>query len=77
LAVPTMILATGKDIWESGSVFSQSEWLAIFGGSVVSFVVALVVVRLFLAYVKTRSMEVFGWYRIGLALVFVLIWMIG
>jgi undecaprenyl-diphosphatase len=68
LAVPTMLGATVKQLWDnrqalaahSGPVgFTQ---LAI--GSVVSFVVALVVIRLFLGYISKHGFIPFAIYRI-------------
>ncbi|TAJ18157.1 MAG: hypothetical protein EPO68_08340 [Planctomycetota bacterium] len=37
-------------------------------GALVAFASALLVVRWLLAYVRTRDLSVFGWYRIALAL---------
>jgi undecaprenyl-diphosphatase len=68
LAVPTMFGATAKQLWDnrhalaahSGSVgFTQ---IAI--GSVVSFVVSLVVIRLFIGYISRHGFVPFAVYRI-------------
>lgn len=68
LAVPTMIgattleLATKHEELTSGS--GTVGWWEILVGFVVSFVVALVVIRAFVAYVSRRGFAPFAWYRI-------------
>lgn len=64
LAVPTMLLATVYDIYKSGGSFADSDWTALTIGFVVSFIVALLVVKWLINYVKTHSFKAFGWYRI-------------
>jgi len=72
LAVPTMFGATAKQLWDhreelaSGSSVVGWEQFAI--GSVVSFVVALVVIRAFVAYISRHGFGPFAWYRIVLGL---------
>jgi len=75
LAIPTMVAATGYDILKNGWSFSSSEWGALFLGIVVSFLTALVVIKLFLRYVEKYNLVPFGIYRIllGIAFVFLLI----
>ncbi|HEV7702094.1 MAG TPA: undecaprenyl-diphosphate phosphatase [Candidatus Paceibacterota bacterium] len=70
LAIPTMLAATGYDLLKSGFSFSMSEWVNIFIGAIVSFFVALIVIKWFLQYIQTHTFSIFGWYRVilGLAL---------
>ncbi|TMM48358.1 undecaprenyl-diphosphate phosphatase [Qipengyuania marisflavi] len=68
LAVPTMIgattleLATKSDDLSAGA--STVGWSEIAIGFAVSFVVALVVIRAFVAYVSRHGFAPFAWYRI-------------
>lgn len=68
LAVPTMVgastleLATRGDELSGGGTVGWSE-LAI--GFAVSFLVALIVIRVFVAYVSRRGFAPFAWYRIA------------
>lgn len=68
LAVPTMIgasfleIVTKYDTLMSGAARVGWEEIAI--GFVVSFIVALVVIRAFVAYVSRAGFTPFGWYRI-------------
>jgi len=75
LAIPTMAGAFVVDAWknrhELASVHSEIPLIAI--GFVVSFVVALLVIRAMLAIITRRGLAPFGWFRIvvgavGLAL---------
>jgi undecaprenyl-diphosphatase len=68
LAVPTMLGATTLEMWDRGSALSAGEltvgWGEIAIGFAVSFVVALLVIRLFVAYVSRHGFTPFAWYRI-------------
>jgi undecaprenyl-diphosphatase len=66
LAVPTMMGATGlsivkhRDELASGAV----DWQLVAVGFVVSFVIALVVIRWFIGIVSRHGFAPFAWYRI-------------
>jgi undecaprenyl-diphosphatase len=64
LAVPTMLAASGYDLLKSGAALDSSAWGTIAIGFVVSFLVALLVIRLFLAIVTKHGFAPFAWYRI-------------
>nr|AGU10547.1 Bacitracin resistance protein BacA [uncultured organism] len=64
LAIPTMLAASGYDLLKSGATLGQGEWLSIAIGFVVSFVVALVVIRWFVGIVSKHGFAPFAWYRI-------------
>ena len=70
LAVPTMLAATVLEIVKHRSEmsFDQSGLLAI--GFVVSFIVALGVIKWLLTYIRKHTFVAFGVYRILVALVF-------
>ncbi len=68
LAVPTMLGATVKQLWdhreEMAAHTSPVGWSEIAVGSVVSFVVALVVIKFFISFVARSGFAPFAWYRI-------------
>lgn len=64
LAVPTMLAASGYDLYKNGAALGQGEWTSIAIGFVVSFVVALVVIRWFVGIVGRYGFAPFAWYRI-------------
>jgi len=74
LAVPTMLGATVYELYKKGHALSGATTTNIAVGFIVSFVVAYVVIRAFLAVVARYGLKPFGWYRIaaGLALIAVL-----
>ena len=68
LAVPTMIGASTLEIWQKGGELMAGTaavgWGEIAIGFVVSFIVALAVIRAFVAYVSRHGFAPFAWYRI-------------
>jgi undecaprenyl-diphosphatase len=64
LAIPTMMSATAYDLLISGFSFSVDNWSFLAVGFIVSFFVAMAVVRMLIEYIKNHSFAIFGWYRI-------------
>jgi undecaprenyl-diphosphatase len=64
LAVPTMLAASSYDLLRSGATLGESAWATIAIGFAVSFVVALVVIKWFIAIVSRMGFAPFAWYRI-------------
>ncbi|MBO7170898.1 MAG: undecaprenyl-diphosphate phosphatase [Clostridia bacterium] len=52
---------------------SATEWLILGVGTVVAFLVSILAIRFLLGFVRKHSFEVFGWYRIALGLVVILL----
>ena len=69
LAIPTMVAATVFDVYKSRHELSVSGIDQIAVGFVVSFIVALLVVRWLVRFVQTHGFGVFAWYRIALGVV--------
>jgi undecaprenyl-diphosphatase len=70
LAVPTMIAASGLDIYKSREFISQTGFLSLFIGTVLSFFFAMLAVKFLIGYVKKHDFTAFGIYRIILAILF-------
>jgi undecaprenyl-diphosphatase len=68
LAVPTMMGATTLELWDNRDALAAGlgpvGWNEIAIGFAVSFVVALVVIKAFVAYVSRAGFAPFAWYRI-------------
>lgn len=76
LAVPIMIAASAKELWEAKDTLGGIDWSGIGIGFAVSFVVALVVVKAFIGIVSRYGFAPFAWYRIiigSIALVWLLV----
>ena len=69
LAVPTMLGATLLKLIKNLGDFSGNEWLLILLGMILSFIVAFIVIKQFLTYVKKHDFIPFGIYRIILSVV--------
>ena len=83
LSIPTMIAATGYDLWKEvihpkhladaadaiPLVMDREKWIVLIIGTVVSFIVALGVVEWFLQWVRKHGLVLFAIYRILLAIV--------
>jgi undecaprenyl-diphosphatase len=67
LAVPTMIAATGKDLWDyhkEHGIITSSEIKILALGNVIAFVVAILAIKFFIDYIKKHGFKLFGYYRI-------------
>ena len=65
LAVPTMLGASVFDIYQNRNVLTLDAGIIIAVGFVVSFLVALFVVKTFIGFVGRYGLKPFGWYRIA------------
>ncbi len=70
LAVPTMMAATGLDMVKSNFSFTNHEWQLLGVGFVVSFITAIMAIKLFIKFVQNHSFRSFGIYRIVLAVIY-------
>lgn len=69
LAIPTMLGATLLKLIKNLGDFTGTEWTLILLGMILSFIVAFIVIKQFLTYVKKHDFIPFGIYRIGLAVI--------
>lgn len=69
LALPTLIIATGYKLIKAGSLLNGADFMALFLGMVVSFLVAWAVIAGFLAFVQRHTLNVFAYYRIVLGII--------
>ncbi len=76
LAVPIMVAASGKALWEARSTLGGIDWGAIAIGFAVSFFVALLVIRAFIEIVGRYGFAPFAWYRIAIGII-ALIWLLN
>ena len=78
LAVPTMVAASAKEFWdvhkEHPDVLSRDNAMLLGISSIVTFFVAIIVIRLFIGFLKKHGFRVWGYYRvvIGLVMLFLL-----
>lgn len=72
LAVPTMLMATMYDIYKTPEIFIDSNLTVLGVGFFTAFLVALATIRIALHIVRKFGFAPFGFYRILLALLFLM-----
>jgi undecaprenyl-diphosphatase len=82
LAVPTMAAASGykllKILMEPDGVEMLKENLnTLIIGNLVAFVVAMVAIKTFISFLQKHGFKVFGWYRIVVGLVLIILLLMG
>lgn len=80
LAVPTMFAATVKDLFDfyhDGGVLQQQEIFLLIVGNIVAFIVAVLAIRSFVAYLTKYGFRIFGYYRILAGLVILGLYAMG
>jgi len=76
LAVPTMVAASGLDILKNYQVFTASNIWSLVVGFVSSFIVAILGIKLLLGFIRKYDFIPFGVYRIIIALIFILFFLV-
>jgi undecaprenyl-diphosphatase len=64
LAIPIMVGAFGKDLWDHRNNLDSDNLLVIGVGFVASFIFGLIVIKVMLDFVQKRGFALFGWWRI-------------
>jgi undecaprenyl-diphosphatase len=64
LAIPTMVGAFAYDFYKSRAEMTTDQFGIIAIGFVVSFITAIIVVRMFLSYVGRHGFALFAWWRV-------------
>ena len=81
LAVPTMFAATvyklAKLFMEGGTEILRENLAAMIVGNVVAFIVALLAIKFFIAFVTKYGFKAFGWYRIIVGAVILILLLSG
>ena len=75
LAIPTMLGATLLKIFKATGITAY-QWGLIALGFVVSFIVAYIVIKKFLAYIQKNDFKIFGYYRIVLGILVLLYFLV-
>ncbi len=70
LAVPTMLAATGYDTLKHYKEFDFSNVLILAVGFITAFIVAVIIIKWFLGFIKKHTFVPFGIYRIIIGTIF-------
>jgi undecaprenyl-diphosphatase len=77
LAVPTMLAASVKSLWdmyqESPELLDTSNLNTLLIGSAVAFIVAILAIKFFISFLQKYGFRLFGWYRIIVGIVLLIL----
>jgi undecaprenyl-diphosphatase len=81
LAVPTMFAASAKSFYdvykEHPEVLVKNNMTTLGIGAVIAFVIALLSIRFFINYLQKHGFKIFGFYRIILGIVMLILLFTG
>ncbi|MDR0236231.1 undecaprenyl-diphosphate phosphatase [Acinetobacter sp.] len=78
LGIPVIVGAGLLDLFKNYHIYETTQdWTVFFVGLIVSFISALVLIRVLVAYVSKRDFMVFAWYRIVSGLIILLFALTG
>jgi undecaprenyl-diphosphatase len=81
LAIPTMCAATVKsvyDIWKDNPAVLNTDGIQmILLGSLVAFIIALIAIKFLISFLQKNGFKMFGWYRIIVGTVLILLILTG
>ena len=73
IAVPVMVAAVGYDLYKDGVALTVEELKLFALGFFISFITAMLAIRFFLHLLNRWTLVPFGWYRIGLGILVLLL----
>ena len=73
MAIPVMFGASFLKLVKYGLSFTSPEILCLLTGMVVAFVVSLIVIRFLMDFIKRYSFQIFGYYRIILGILVIIV----
>lgn len=77
LAVPTMFAASAYKLVKNYEVFDSSNIKILILGNIVAFIVAMIAIRSFITFLQKRGFKLFGYYRIILGLIILILLALG
>ena len=77
LAVPTMFAASALKLVHNYKLIGGENLQLLVLGNIISFIVALAAIRFFITFLTRYGFRVFGYYRIALGLIIILLFAFG
>ena len=77
LAIPTMLGASLWELKDAGFAFTGNEWMILIVGMVTAFIVSLFAIKFLMEFVKKHDFKPFGYYRIILGVLVLLLYFMG
>ena len=76
MSIPIMFGWSLVKLIKFGFHYSVLEFFEMVFGLVVSFVVSILVIKFLIGYIKKNDFKLFGWYRIGLGAIIIIVFLI-
>lgn len=76
MAIPVMFGASLFKLIKLGFDYTLNEYMVLFIGTLVSFIVSLLVIKALINYVRNHDFSVFGWYRIIISILVTLVFIL-
>lgn len=73
LAIVAMFGGSALKLLKASIVFTTHEIILLLIGMIVAFIVSIWVIKMLLSYIKKNDFTIFGWYRIGLGIIVLLL----
>lgn len=77
LAVPTMFAASAYKLTQNYKAITPGNLDVLIVGNVVAFIVALLAIKFFINFLTKHGFKLFGWYRILVGSVILILWALG
>ena len=77
LGIPVMFGASILKLFKFGLVFTSFELVSLLVSFVVAFIISIITIRFLINYVKKNDFKVFGYYRIILGIILLLVFYFG
>jgi undecaprenyl-diphosphatase len=76
LAIPTMLAASAYSLLKYRAILNIHQIFILSIGFIVSFIVALAVIKFLVSYVQKNNFKIFGYYRIVLGIIIIAFFLI-
>ncbi|MEK7137893.1 MAG: undecaprenyl-diphosphate phosphatase [Patescibacteria group bacterium] len=73
LAIPTMLAATGLELFKNAPTFTPNEFQILVVGFITAFFVAIITIKFLLKFIQEHNFTPFGIYRIFASLIFLML----
>ncbi len=77
LAVPTMFAASAYKLLKTYTVINGENLKYLLVGNLISFIVAMAAIKFFIYFLTKYGFKLFGWYRILVGLVIIILTLLG
>ena len=77
LAVPTMFAASALKLFHNYHTITSDNIMLLIAGNLVSFIVAMIAIRTFIAFLTRNGFKIFGYYRILVGIVLIILLLTG